>query len=123
MDGDAGMSIYTISHEEHLFGYPIGYTATVLDDGLHVLLTGGCRTHIGAISVADPGQGLQTILFPGHKDQLISDHWAETLSARFHTRCCVVCGIHYDHATPAQLQEITVCCNRLLTRLFSDLPF
>ena len=48
MDGD--MTVL----ERPLLGYALRAEARRLDQGVHVLLTGGCRTHIGAVSTAEP---------------------------------------------------------------------
>lgn len=107
--------------EETLFGYPIRCQVTNLDDGIHVLLTGGCRSHIGAVSTAEPGQAPETRVFPGHKDQFVSGPWAAALAEKTGRRACVVCGIHYDDATGAQIQEILQCTQRLLGQVLEKL--
>lgn len=43
MDGDAGMK-----WELTILNRPVNCTVTPLDDGIHVLLTGGDKGHIGA---------------------------------------------------------------------------
>jgi hypothetical protein len=103
-----------IEHTLWLFDYPIRCTVTTLDSGIHVLLTGGSRSHIGAVSVAQPGQPVDTMIFPGHKDQFISEPWAKKLSEATGQRVCVVCGIHYDDATKAQIAAILDETERLL---------
>jgi hypothetical protein len=117
MDGDGTMMEKTL----WLFGYPIRCTVTTLDSGIHVLLTGGSRSHIGAVSIAQPGEAVDTKVFPGHKDQFISEPWAEKLSEATGQRVCVVCGIHYDDATKAQIAEILKETNRLLQALIQTL--
>ena len=117
MDGDGIMRAL----EETLFGYPIRCQLTKLDDGLHVLLTGGCRSHIGAISTAGPGEETKTQVFPGHKDQFVSEPWAAALAEKTGRRTCVVCGIHYDNATKAQIEEILRCTQRLLAQVLTEI--
>lgn len=103
--------------EESLLGFSIRCSATVLDDGIHVLLTGGSRTHMGAISTCLPGEPPETRVFPGHKEHYISEPWARALADHFGVPVCVVCGIHYDNATKAQISEIMDRTNGMLTRL------
>ena len=88
-----------------LFGYPIRCTVARLDTGVHVLLTGGCKSHIGAVSTAEPDGEVQTQLFPGHKDQYISEPWAKAICEKTGERACVICGIHYDNADKVQIWE------------------
>jgi hypothetical protein len=117
MDRDGAMMEHTL----WLFGYPIRCTVTTLDSGIHVLLTGGSRSHIGAVSVAQPEKPVDTMVFPGHKDQFISDPWAEKLSEATGQRVCVVCGIHYDDATKAQISAILDETDSLLQTLIGAL--
>ena len=89
-----------------LFGEEITITATQLDAGLHVLLSGGHQSHIGAVSICCPGEAVRTTVLPGHKDDHISARWAQTLCELSGLTCCVVCGIHYDNASAFQIREI-----------------
>lgn len=107
--------------ERQLFGYPIRCQAEPLDEGLSVLLTGGCRTHVGAVTAASPGSASQTMTFPGHKDQYVSRPWAEALAEKTKGRVCVVCGIHYDHASQEQIQEILRQTEEMLQELLRTL--
>lgn len=107
--------------EETLFGFPIRCQVTRLDDGIHVLLTGGSRTHIGAISTCLPGNAPETRVFPGHKDHYISEPWAKTLAGHFGVPVCVVCGIHYDNATREDIQAVMSLTRAFLEQLLRKL--
>ncbi len=104
-----------------LFGHPIRCSATRLDRGVHVLLTGGCQSHIGAVTIAEPGAPPETRVFPGHKDQYISEPWAVRLAEKTGQRACVVCGIHYDGITGEQIAEILDRTDELLCALLEQL--
>lgn len=104
----------TFTLEEALYGYPIRCDVTALDDGLHVLLTGGITTHIGAVSTCRPGEEANTRFFPGHKDQFISEPWAKALAEKTGQTVCVVCGIHYDNATGDQINRIMQITDKML---------
>lgn len=106
-----------VTLEACLMGYPIRCVATWLDQGVHVLLTGGSRTHVGAISVCQPGQAPETRVFSGHKDHFVSEPWAKRLSERFSAPACVVCGIHYDNVSKDQIAEILACTDKMLQEL------
>lgn len=95
-----------ISLRDTVLGYPIDAQITRLDDSLHVLLTGGSRTHVGAISWAIPGNAVETVQFPVHRDGVVSERWAANLCEKFQCPVVVNCGIHYDHATKADIMEI-----------------
>lgn len=106
---------------ENLFGYPIRCETTKLDHGIHVLLTGGCRTHIGAVTLAQPGAEPETHFLPGHKDQFVSEPWARALADRTGEPACVICGIHYHRATKAQISRITETTDKMLEQLLQSL--
>lgn len=104
-----------------LFARPIVCRVTRLDQGIHVLLTGGDKSHIGAVSTAEPTGEVQTQLFPGHKDQYISAPWAEKLARTLGVRATVVCGIHYDGASKAQIGAILAETGALLSEILETL--
>jgi hypothetical protein len=103
--------------EAVVLGRPIRCQWVRLEDGAQVLLTGGDRGHIGAVSVAEPGSPTQTMTFPGHKDHLLSAPWAEALAARWHCRVCVTCGIHYDGLNREGLTAVLAAAASLLAQL------
>lgn len=100
--------------EKTLYDRQICTEVTLLDAGLHVLLTGGECTHVGAAALAQGGELLACPSFPEHKEQVVCEHWAREIS-RQTNGCVTVCGgIHYDHAKPEQIEEILHVCNELL---------
>lgn len=103
--------------ETVLFGYPITVSAQPLDEGWDISIIGGCKTHVGAVSMAAPGEPTQTIQRPEHKDAYISKVWAETLAKKWECPVCVCCGIHYDGADREQIEEIIRVSDRLLSRI------
>lgn len=102
-------------------GYPIEALVHRLDDGFHVLVTGGCRTHVGAVSHAAPEERVQTVQYPTHREGTVSERWAEALCA--HLRCPVTvnCGIHYDNVSKADIQEIVTVTEQLLKKVMAEL--
>lgn len=88
-----------------------------LDDGLQVLLTGGDQSHVGAISVAESDGRVQTLTFPGHKDQYVSEPWATALAKLFECRTAVTCGIHYDNLSKEGIAQVLTACQDLLAQL------
>lgn len=107
--------------ERELFGRHLRCQAQRLDEGVHVLLTGGDKSHIGAYTLAQPGQAPQTTALPGHKDQFLSEPWAAAIAEKTGQRTLVVCGIHYDAATKAQIQAIVELAQGMLAELLDSL--
>ena len=107
--------------ERGLFGKTITCRAEKLDLGVHVLLTGGDQSHIGAYTLAEPDREPDTTAFPGHKDQFLSEPWAKALSEKTGERALVVCGIHYDGATKEQIGAIVDACADMLKELLEHI--
>lgn len=82
--------------------------------GINVLIAGGDSAHIGAVSVAVPGQPVSTREFPKHRDRAVSEKWASFLCDRFDTPVVVSCGIHYDRITKDQITQVLSDLDRLL---------
>lgn len=101
----------------HLYGKQMTAEVTVLDAGIHLLLTGGDRTHVGSISAADGEGVLKTICFQGHKEEVLSDLWAKEISVHTKQPSVVAAGIHYDHAKPEQIQEIIEVTEQMLQEI------
>lgn len=82
--------------KESLFGYDIRAKITRLDIGMHILITGGCRTHIGALGHQDE-DGLQIWEFAGHREGVICRQWLSECYKAWKMPVTVACGIHYDN--------------------------
>ena len=77
-----------------------------LDEGIHVLVYGGSRPHIGAVSVIAPGGDCTTIQFPHHRDGVVSEMWAKALAEVCKESVAVAAGIHYDDLSKEDIQKI-----------------
>lgn len=97
-----------------LFDADVTARASVLDEGVHVLLAGGERSHVGAVALAQNGELLACPSFPGHKEQTVCEYWALALSRETKSCATVACGIHYDHITPEGIQAVLDICDKLL---------
>jgi len=104
----------------NLLGKELHTTLTKLDDGISVLLVGGDKTHIGAVSLCEPQKDAQTILLSGHREAVISERWATYLSDWFNTTVCVECGIHYNEVSKEALDTILVVCENLLCDIAAE---
>ena len=104
-----------------LYGYEIAADATALDEGIHVLLYGGEKSHIGAVTIVGPGGQVNTTAFAGNKEDTLSQKWALAIAHKKGLPVIVSAGIHYDHATREQIQEILKVCDELLEQLIGCL--
>lgn len=111
----------SVSFVHPCLGYELRADITMLDEGIHVLLAGGCTTHVGAVSLADTDGIVETLQLPGHRDAAVSEPWAETLAAHFHTPVSVTCGIHYDGISKTQIDEVLEAAQQLLSQAIAKL--
>lgn len=74
--------------------------------GIDVLITGGDRPHIGAVTVVDDQARLHTQVFEGHKDNFISEEWAKILYGQYQVPIVVSVGIHYDGIDQAGIKTV-----------------
>ena len=102
-------------------GHLITARAQWLDAGLDVSVFGGVRTHVGAVTLAEPDGTEQTLERTGHRDAAVSRTWAMALAEKLAMPVCVRCGIHYDQATKDQIAQILALCDGLLAGLTARL--
>lgn len=109
------------SLEKRLLGRTITIQVTPLDSGLHLLLVGGDRSHVGAVSMAESGELLHSWAFPTHREQVVSDKWAARISSECRCAATVACGIHYENATKQEIEAILQLTEVLLQEVIKKL--
>ena len=62
--------------EKQVLGYPIQAEINQLDCGWDIGIYGGCSTHVGAVTLAEPDRSFQTMEREHHKDSFVSRCWA-----------------------------------------------
>ena len=86
---------------------------------LLVTVTGGDAAHIGSVSVCRMCGG-EKILLPAHRDDVISDKFAQALAQRLNTTVCVVSGIHFDGVSKQDIAEIVRASDEMLVRILAS---
>ena len=107
--------------KSQVYGYEVEADITTMNSDIHILLTGGCLPHTGAVSIFEDGREVGFIQLEGHKDGLVSSKWAGKISEEFHCIVTVVCGIHYDNATDKMLHGIVAHTDKLLEKVINNL--
>ena len=108
-----GRDVKAFGISRTLMGETLTARVLILDEGLHVSVYGGSRTHIGAVSIVDP-EGRQTdVEFPGHKDGVIAGRWASAFG-RILCPVVVEAGIHYDALDRKGIQEVLQVTDEML---------
>lgn len=103
-------------------GFLLTADVTLLNTGIHILLTGGYQSHIGSLSAARPRENPRTLTFPGHREQAVSEQWAAALAHRLNAPAAVVCGIHYDDLSREDLARLLRLLDEMLEEVLSSLP-
>lgn len=101
---------------EMCMGYAIEADVARYPEGLHASVYGGERPHIGAVSVANQVGNVDTTQFPGHKDGVVSQSWAEAFADAGLLPAVVEAGIHYDELSAEGIREVLNATERLLAR-------
>ncbi len=104
-----------------VLGYEIRGELTALDSGYLVTLLGGCASHVGAVTAADPGGRSKTLQRPGHREAVVSERWAAALCRTLNAPVTVLCGVRYDGPSREEIAHIVDECGRLLEELQESL--
>jgi len=100
----------------------ITLTLTDTGNGIHGLLTGGEKPHVGGVVLALPrpslsGEGWSTDIYitpvPGHKDVDVARTVAEMLARELRMPVTITAGIHSDNLCPEELSKIICHCAAL----------
>lgn len=95
---------------------------------LLIAVFGGDDHHIGGVAVAYPTQShyrdsltisVNSITLPGHKDYVIANSSAEKMCKALSRPVVSTVGIHYDAATPKEIQEIIATVDSLIDEAIS----
>ncbi len=93
------------------------FRALFVGQDLCVIVDGGDKPHIGAVSMAACHVAAETLCLAGHKDDVLSKDISERLQKSFkHTVTCV-CGIHIADITKEELRTVFEVVDMLLIRL------
>lgn len=87
---------------------------TIFPEGIHAAIYGGHLPHIGAISAVDAGGTVRTLQYPGHRDAVISEKWAVSLSNMGFAPVVVTAGIHYDALSKENIESVLMADEKLL---------
>lgn len=108
--------------EELVLGYPLCLEAVQFGEDWRITLTGGQAPHIGAVTAVFRQEGqaaLYTVSGQGHRDQVLSERYAEKLEGVCKGSLCIVCGIHYDGLDADGVETVCQAAERLLAQFIS----
>lgn len=79
-----------------------------------VVVVGGQKEHVGAVSLCSEEGETQTLVFPGHKEQFITGPWCESIHALTGGAVSVAAGVHYDDLSKEEIAQVMYVTDALL---------
>lgn len=87
----------------------------LLDDGsVNILLSGGDRSHIGAVYIRNEKKEIVKHSFEGHKDYVLAEQWMEELGTVASGSLVISVGIHYDNISLKEIEKIQEISREML---------
>lgn len=93
---------WTVTHR----GESITAVLHLVGEDCTVTVAGGELSHVGAVSVCPKTGEVQTIVFPGHKEQYITEPWCRHIHEITGGAVSVTAGVHYDGLTKQEIAGV-----------------
>lgn len=90
----------------------VGITKTEV--GIQIIVAGGDKSHIGAVTIVDPNGIDTTICFLDHREDVITKKWGNKIYSLTGNPLVVSAGIHFDNASKEMITEIVTETDKLL---------
>lgn len=122
------MPVNAVFTEKMQNGLPVFAQLVQMGKDCTICVWGGDTPHVGSVvmSMARPsltgsGVGVTSSVLNGigHKDEYVARKFAEAAAEKFVCTAVCSCGIHIDGITPAQLQEVSAVCDKLLKQVIA----
>ena len=122
------MPVNAVFIEKMQNGLPVFAQLVQMGKDCTICIWGGDTPHVGSVvmstarpSLTGSGVGVTSSVLNGigHKDEYVARKFAEAAAEKFVCTAVCSCGIHIDGITPAQLQEVSVVCDKLLKQVIS----
>ena len=122
------MPVNAVFTEKMQNGLPVFAQLVQMGKDCTICVWGGDTPHVGSVvmstarpSLTGSGVGVTSSVLNGigHKDEYVARKFAEAAAEKFVCTAVCSCGIHIDGITPAQLQEVSVVCDKLLKQVIA----
>lgn len=123
------MPVNAVFIEKMQNGLPVFAQLVQMGKDCTICIWGGDTPHVGSVvmstarpSLTGSGVGVTSSVLNGigHKDEYVARKFAEAAAEKFVCTAVCSCGIHIDGITPAQLQEVSTVCDKLLKQVIWD---
>ena len=123
------MPVNSVFTEKMQNGLPVFAQLVQMGKDCTICVWGGDTPHVGSVvmstarpSLTGSGVGVTSSVLNGigHKDEYVARKFAEAAAEKFVCTAVCSCGIHIDGITPAQMQEVSVVCDKLLKQVIWD---
>ena len=123
------MPVNAVFTEKMQNGLPVFAQLVQMGKDCTICVWGGDTPHVGSVvmstarpSLTGSGVGVTSSVLNGigHKDEYVARKFAEAAAEKFVCTAVCSCGIHIDGITPAQMQEVSVVCDKLLKQVIWD---
>lgn len=122
------MPVNAVFIEKMQNGLPVFAQLVQMGKDCTICIWGGDTPHVGSVvmstarpSLTGSGVGVTSSVLNGigHKDEYVARKFAEAAAEKFVCTAVCSCGIHIDDITSAQLQEVSVVCDKLLKQVIA----
>ncbi len=104
-----------------LFGKTIYVQLTQTDEGIQILVAGGDKSHVGAVTIIGSDGKKYMVTLPGHKEMIIAEKWADAIFAESKAPVVVTVGIHFDDITSEQINLVLKTTDELLDNMLVEI--
>lgn len=122
------MPVNAVFTEKMQNGLPVFAQLVQMGKDCTICVWGGDTPHVGSVvmstarpSLTGSGVGVTSSVLNGigHKDEYVARKFAEAAAEKFVCTAVCSCGFHIDGITPAQLQEVSAVCDKLLKQVIA----
>lgn len=102
-----------------------------IGDDLCVIISGGDSPHIGCVTLSTPRPSLSNknvissttsvLNRISHKDDEVARYVSEELSSKLNKHVAVICGIHVDNITEAEIKELMGSLNDIISSIYATI--
>jgi hypothetical protein len=95
----------------------IKLNAIEMGEDLCVIVTGGDKPHLGAVTVGSNNSESNTFCFPHHKEDSVTRLLYSVITETFNKNVVVCCGIHIDNIAKEEISSVISLCSEMIMEL------